>query len=305
MISPIDGAESGPEPVSGSNAKPDVRAEPMLPPQELQGAIEDFRTLVDFMDRYMSSSLQTFNDLRAGERSQISFENLWMLFGTNETVYSPRQRGSKTWVWSNLDDYHMSNPAGDLPQAYKIAATFGGAPLMKKSDAGIWDTVFSKTSPFVDVGGNAALQFELAKSTSADLGIKESYSSFNILCYRLDFDGQEFGTVPGTFIIKPFEGEVDIASLEVYPLRMRKTRGNPAEDFNDRGRTFIEMLHFAHKHYEGLTLGHKRDEVSIDLILAPGNWQANQALDQHSGLYRSETSISTTARTATEVHIVV
>ncbi|KAJ4421175.1 hypothetical protein N0V82_003940 [Gnomoniopsis sp. IMI 355080] len=272
IVHPSNGAEGGSEPVSGPFTESDAPTGPVLPPQELQGAIEHFRTLVDFMYKYMSSSIQTYEDLRDGKRSQVSFENLWMLFGTNETVYSPRQRGSKTWVWSNLDDFHMSNPAGDLPQAYKIAATFGGAPLMKKSDSGIWDTVFPKTSPFADARGTSALRFELADSTSVDIGIKESYSSFNILCYRLDFDGQEFGTIPGTFIIKPFEGEVDIVSLELYPLKMRKIHGDPEEDLANRGREFIKMLHFAYKHYEGLTLGHKREEVNtqvcIDLKLA-------------------------------------
>ncbi|KAJ4387636.1 hypothetical protein N0V93_008233 [Gnomoniopsis smithogilvyi] len=267
---PGDGSEA--KSVSGLMNESDTRVGPALPPQELQGAIEHFRTLVEFMDKYMSSSIQTYNDLRAGKQFKVSFENLWMLFGTNETVYSPKQRGSKTWVWSNIDDCQMSNPVGDLPQAYKIAATFGGAPLMKKSDSGMWETVFPRTSPFVDNRRNSALQFELADSASVDLGVKESYSSFNILCYRLDFDGQEFGTVPGTFIIKPFEGQLDIVSLEVYPLRMRKTSGEPAEDLTERGRAFIQMLHFAHKHYEGLTLGHKRDEINtpvcIDLKLA-------------------------------------
>lgn len=173
----------------------------------------------------------------------------------------------------------MSNPVGDLPQAYKIAAAFGGAPLMKKSDSGIWDTVFPRLSPFADINRkNSALQFELADSTSAEIGIKESYSSFNILCYRLDFDGREFGTIPGTFIIKPFEGEVDIVSLEVYPLRMRKAHG---EDLTERGRAFIEMLHFAHKHYEGLTLGHKRDEVGI--------WFPNSRLQNGKLIYRRST----------------
>lgn len=191
-----------------------------------------------------------------------------MLFGTNETIYSPRQRGSKTWVWSDQDDYHMSNPIGELPQAYKIAATFGGAPLMKKPDSGMWEAVFPRSPPFADITGKSALQFELANSASVDLGVKESYSSFNILCYRLDFNGQEFGTVPGTFIIKPYEGEIDIVSLEVYPLEMKKPSDNTAEDPVERGRAFIEMLHFAHKQYDGLTIGHKREEVSTPFMIA-------------------------------------
>lgn len=299
-----DGSREGPEPVSGLITESDVRTGPVLPPQELQGAIEHFRTLVDFMDKYMSSSIQTYEELRAGKRSQISFENLWMLFGTNETVYSPRQRGSKTWVWSNLDEIQMSNPAGDLPQAYKVAATFGGAPLMKKSDSGIWDTVFPRTSsPFADARRTSALQFELADSASADLGIKESYSSFNILCYRLDFDGQEFGTIPGTFIIKPFEGEVDIVSLELYPLRMRKIPGNPAEELVNRGREFIKMLHFAYKHYEGLTLGHKREEVSINFLVGCRKARAHHEKDKYPGVHRLETRVPATIRIAPKVHV--
>lgn len=234
-----------------------------VPPHEFRGAIKHFRTLIKFMNKYLSPSIQTYNDLRAGRLPKVSFENLWMLFGTNETIYSTKQRGSKTWVWSNQNESYMSNQPSDLPYAYKIAAAFGGVPLMKKSDSDMWVTVFAKTAPFVDGHeGDADLRVELAKSTSADLGVKESYSNLNILCYRLDFDGQEFGTIPGTFIIKPFEGLVNIVNLEVYPLSLRKTAGPPAQDLKERGLAFINMLHYAHRHYEGLTIGHKRDEVS-------------------------------------------
>lgn len=266
----------------------DMRERSTLPPQELQGALEHFRILAGFMDKYMSSSIELFDDLRAGKQSRVSFENLWMLFGTNETIYSPKQRGSKTWVRSAVDDDQMANPVGDLPQAYRIAATFGGAPLMKKSETGMWDAVFEvpkTSSPAADGQGDAALQFELANSTFVDLGIKESYSSFNILCYRLDFDGHEFGTIPGTFIIKPFDGQVDINSLEVYPLHMRKAQKNGlSEDLTERGRQFISMLDFAHRRYEGLTLGQKRDEVSSHLarrevaVLSPTLWKLTECI---------------------------
>lgn len=243
-----------------------------MPPHEFRGAIKHFRTLVKFMNKYMSPSIQTYNDLRAGRLPQVSFENLWMLFGTNETIYSTKQRGNQTWVWSELHKSYMSNNPSDLPHAYKIAAVFGGAPLMKKSDSDMWDTVFAKTASFVDTQeGDADLRVELAKSTSVDIGVKDSYSNLNILSYRLDFDGQEFGTIPGTFIIKPFEGLVDITSLEVYPLNLRKTTGPgpPDQDLKERGLAFINMLHYAHRHYEGLTLGHKRDEVSAWTALIP------------------------------------
>lgn len=245
-----------------------------IPPQELRGAINHFRTLIQFMNKYMGPSIQTYNDLRAGLLPRVSFENLWMLFGTNETIYSTKQRGSKTWVWSNQNECYLSNPPSNLPYAYKIAAVFGGSPLMKKSDSDMWDTVFSKTAPYVDGrDGDADMRFEMAKSLSTDLEVKDCYSSLNILCYRLNFDGQEFGTISAAFIIKPFHGQVDIDSLEVYPLKFRKTANAapPAQDLMYRGVAFIDMLHYAHRHYEGLTLGQKRDEVSMKAVPTPRN----------------------------------
>lgn len=45
---------------------------------------------------------------------------------------------------------------------------------------------------------------------------------FQIECVHLDFDGRRFGPVSTNFLIKTFEGEKSVESLEVYPLRLHK-----------------------------------------------------------------------------------
>lgn len=97
-------------------------------------------------------------------------------------------------------------------------------------------------------------------------------SEFTITCVCIDFDGKYIGPVLRTFEIKRFDGEKDITSFEVYPLRFHKlNRSNfhevewseletyPEQDrcrrsLINRGAKFVAVAAVKHMYYSGPTM---------------------------------------------------
>ena len=89
---------------------------------------------------------------------------------------------------------------------------------------------------------------------TSNLPPKYSLSEFKMHCYHLDFDGKSFGPVTSDFLIAPFEGERDIRSLEIYPLRFAANPGKIRERLRQRGVKFLEFTTWQHRHCSGTTL---------------------------------------------------
>ncbi|KAJ4322448.1 hypothetical protein N0V84_004804 [Fusarium piperis] len=119
-------------------------------------------------------------------------------------------------------------------------------------------------------------------TTSKD---KSSNAAFSIACVYIDFDGTRIGPVLRTFDFKSFEGEREVASFEVYPLRFhpplkksdfgesewKDIEPIPASDrlrhrLIHRGAKFLEVAAVRHMYYAGPTLG-ARDEVESQVVI--------------------------------------
>jgi hypothetical protein len=115
-------------------------------------------------------------------------------------------------------------------------------------------------------------------------GEESEKAEFSLLCVYIDFDGKYIGPVLRTFEIKRFDGEREITSLEVYPLRYHKLRRS---DFNEtewnelqkypdedrclknlvkRGRKFVEAAAVKHMYYSGSTMV-VREEVESQVVI--------------------------------------
>ncbi|KAL8397945.1 hypothetical protein RB594_004600 [Gaeumannomyces avenae] len=118
----------------------------------------------------------------------------------------------------------------------------------------------------------------------SDLGESKKTPPFRIICVYIDFDGKSLGPVPKVFDFRKFEGEVDITSLEVYPLRFHpakrvdftdseweKLEALPASERHRqrlirRGAKFLQVAGVKHMYYAGPTLG-ARDEVESPVVI--------------------------------------
>ncbi|KAE8356022.1 hypothetical protein BDV28DRAFT_127797 [Aspergillus coremiiformis] len=122
---------------------------------------------------------------------------------------------------------------------------------------------------------------------SSDYQGKRPQAPFSLSCVYIDFDGKNLGPVSKLFDFERFEGQKDITSLEVYPLKMHsvkradfgdeeweKVEGLSPRDRNDRyrqkligrGQMFLAVAGIKHMFYAGPTLG-VRDEVESQVVI--------------------------------------
>ncbi|QYT03112.1 AAA domain-containing protein [Trichoderma simmonsii] len=131
---------------------------------------------------------------------------------------------------------------------------------------------------------SAAHRFVNTRSWWDNITAQKRSTSFLIDCVYIDFDGTNLGPVYAQFSIKIFEGEKEVTSFEVYPLRFHRTK---RADFSDsewdqvqelpsgerfrqklinRGAKFMSVIPMKHMYYSGLTLG-ARDEVESQVVI--------------------------------------
>ncbi|EMD86517.1 hypothetical protein COCC4DRAFT_166974 [Bipolaris maydis ATCC 48331] len=109
-------------------------------------------------------------------------------------------------------------------------------------------------------------------------------AAFSVSCVYIDFDGKHIGPVEKLFDFKRFEGEREVTSLEVYPLRFHPFRRSEYSDTEWkelahcpdqeryrqklilRGNKFLEVAGVRHMYYAGPTLEVK-DEVESPVVI--------------------------------------
>lgn len=88
--------------------------------------------------------------------------------------------------------------------------------------------------------------------------------AFVLDCVYFEFDGNQFGPINRSFIIRKFEGEKPITSLPVYPLNLDPRSDQLRKEILERGRRYAHLSnpsHTAHRQYQGLTLDHQPEQV--------------------------------------------
>ncbi|KAL6692959.1 hypothetical protein J3F84DRAFT_401494 [Trichoderma pleuroticola] len=131
---------------------------------------------------------------------------------------------------------------------------------------------------------SAAHRFVNTRSWWDNIATQKRSTSFALDCVYIDFDGTNLGPVYVQFSIKVFEGEKEVTSFEVYPLRFHRTKRS---DFSDsewdqveelpsgerfrqklinRGAKFMSVIPMKHMYYSGLTL-EARDEVESQVVI--------------------------------------
>lgn len=93
-------------------------------------------------------------------------------------------------------------------------------------------------------------------------------------CVHITFDGEMLGSIRSTFAIVSFDGEADISTLPVLPLRLVKDPDSGStedatgfrQDLIDRGRMFVQMAKSTPMHYNGPLL-HPKEEVDSQVVI--------------------------------------
>jgi len=205
--------------------------------------LDHFRQLHDILELYFHEQLTTLKNLKASTQTQITFEQLWMLFDSGTDIYCRARRGG-----------HKFRDAGGTPterlwtpQAFRIASTMGGGRLQTFLHRRLKKPFAAETV-----------------STSA----RDCFADFSIQCYYVEYTGTGWRSVLDYIVLKPFDGPMDIIDLEAYPIQYRsqlKESVDPYQDLIDRGRKYVNLTQISHLRYEGPTIGDSSEEVGLHL----------------------------------------
>ena len=240
-------------------------------------ALPHFRFLHGFVLEYLDEQVQRMRALRLGQRQKIAFEDLWMIFDAGDTIYCPRHEGGVA-----VGEDHTTKPRY-VPQLFRVLGSVGGLQLRKtlaprgnnpldQYDEFFGDQMFS--GPFIR-GTWSKLQGNSSNAASSRRA-RDQLTSMYVMCFHVDFDGTKYGTVKEIFTFKPYDGLVDIRSLEAYPTQylsfdQPSPDSSTGDKYLERGRKFVDVMAVSHMSYEGLTVGKSREEVAppFPLILLP------------------------------------
>lgn len=84
-------------------------------------------------------------------------------------------------------------------------------------------------------------------------------------CVHVDFDGISIGPVQTTFSISRFDGQKDVMSLQVFPLRFAGG-GDLRASLIERAKKFLELAAIKHMHCTGFTL-EPREEIDSQVVI--------------------------------------
>lgn len=232
---------------------------------ETQEAISHFHLILQFMDLYLARDLRIYEDMRQARTTNVSFENLWMLFGLDEIIYCPLKHGGQE-IENMLGPETLRTRRHFTPQAYRVLGSIGGLPLSSGRDHS-GPKGSSSLSSALPVNTMSNAHSATPSGAGHYMGIRERFGPLYVYCFYIDYDGKHYGAARDVFVFKPFEDEVDITRLEAYPVRFLgqtpETSSNTrhVKDLIARGRKFVDLTVASHMNYEGWTASDYREEV--------------------------------------------
>ncbi|CVL03548.1 uncharacterized protein FMAN_15136 [Fusarium mangiferae] len=224
-------------------------------------ALGHFRVLVSFVDKYLHKQVNQLERIKLGKWDKISFDDLWMLFAPGSTIYCPFRDIKKIGEYTTQPQY--------VPQAFRVVGVLGGVPSISPVTP-TSEEARNMTNDIRVLDGLDKFQDALRATGLASRRINSLFSPLHVICINIDFDGIKYGVVENILLFKPFHGQVDIQSLEAYPVQFRRVSQageDPIAGLLRRGEKFIDATLVSHMSYEGLTVGKSREEVESDVIV--------------------------------------
>lgn len=190
-------------------------------------ALKDVRCFVKFIDEEIMPLYRQYREPgEEGGKRRVRFDDLWYLFRPGDLAYCPNNGVSEKYQQSSIRQ-----------SAWRIFGVQSPTPRYKLRNA----------------------EQKRYLQTSED----ES-DEFRIECYYIDFDGDEFCTVTEMFRIRPFEGELRINSLPIFPFRFVENSEDLHAEYQKHGQQYLDYT--KHKHFSynwwTITCGPKGETVT-------------------------------------------
>ncbi|KEQ89922.1 hypothetical protein M438DRAFT_361355 [Aureobasidium pullulans EXF-150] len=229
-------------------------------------ALRDLRCLKQFFELYIHPTVDRF---RSKTARKVRFADLWYLFPYGEEIFLASALGAEA-----RSSFTQTAESGAYQSVFRVYDHSGGRLRLSNPD----DDEDESNNNF--------------QTPSAMVRI----DPFHIMCYHIDWDSKSHSPVYHKIQIKPFEGERDITSLDVYPTKYHKDFEPIRQQLLTRGHKFLKLTKPTHMRYYGRTYdshpcgdnsSHSlsatsfvESEVMVDFEQSPRGWQPNFGLDE-------------------------
>lgn len=193
-------------------------------------AVEHMKLYVDFVETYI---VPMWDLARGASNHMIRFSDLPMYFRPGDILFVPLRAKDDKNKASVLGSNAARNEGLAVHQSY-------------------WKLCFAMFQEHPD-----------QKAKEEDDG-RTLNPGFSLFCFHIDFDGDRYGPLRCSVSIPYFEGEVDIRSLNGFPLRFSTDEQQTSKELAARGQNFLSYVQERHLSYDGWTLIH---ETHTDMLL--------------------------------------
>ena len=192
--------------------------------------LRDLRCLIEFIDVELRPVADSYRNMT---NQKVPFCDLWHLFKPGDLVHGPTGNRTFDYFIHNGEKVQQGAPNDAYQEVWRVACTTGGRPHLEAAR-----------------GKNRPMENHLV----SDLNLKSVINPFLITAVSVDFNGTRYVNQMFEFAIVPFDGERDITSLQVYPLRYAPQVDELKDKWKSRGEAFLEYTTFKYRYYAGKTL---------------------------------------------------
>ena len=221
----MEAEEHSAKPEFGSEGICDEEAEDLADSPE---ALRDLRCLIEFIDVELKPVADSYCNMT---RQKIPFCDLWHLFKPGDLVHGPLGNRTHDFFLADGEPIQQGGPNDRYQEVWRVAYTTGGRPVL----------------------GPLGEKHRSRKKYTPS-GRKSTINNFWITAVYVDFNGTRYINQTFRFSILAFDGERDITSLQVYPLRYAPRVDELRDQWKSRGEAFREYRAFKYRYYAGKTL---------------------------------------------------
>lgn len=190
-------------------------------------AMEHLKLYVEFVERHI---VPMWAEARGSSKYMVRFSDLPMYFRPGDALFIPSPAGNDKTKIGKPDSGAARQEGLAVHQSYwKLCYAQFCEPCSPKGSKG------KKAGPPMPVFNY----------------------DFRVCAFHVDFDGDSYGPMRCYVNIVNYEGERDIRSLRVYPLRFNADATQTLDELTARAKNFLSHVRDRHLSYDGWTLIHE------------------------------------------------
>jgi hypothetical protein len=206
------------------------------------------QALTDFVKEELGDVLRLRSEIVNGTLKHIHFEDLWHLFEPGDVVYAAAEDNSE-----RLFKVYFISGGQSLKRPPTIAEITEINNLRDKMR-------YWKPPVGSEDREEEEMIEEMLREEGSGIG---TWTPFKVDCYSMMHDGERCGPVESCHRIWPYEGQREITSLRIYPLRFHPKKDELLETMMKRGHDYL--FDEGYKSYDGKTCFIRRSDSQLEI----------------------------------------